>query len=85
MLKGKLENKRFKALPNGLTLRMKRGPNGWSVPYYDVRDIFADIQNSFRNNPEIMRINREQGYAKVNDMLIEEIANKIGGIYSVFK
>ncbi|OKP83239.1 hypothetical protein A3842_09615 [Paenibacillus sp. P3E] len=64
---------------------MKRRPNGWSVPYNDVRDIFADIQNSFRNNPEIMRIYREEGYAKVNDMLMEKIANKIGGIYSVFK
>ncbi|MGG3307534.1 hypothetical protein ABER23_08915, partial [Paenibacillus lautus] len=73
------------ALPNGVTFSMKRGSNGWSVPYNDIRDIFAETQNSFKNNPEIMQIYREEGYAKVNDMLMEAIANKIGGIYSVYK
>ncbi|GGG12237.1 hypothetical protein GCM10010912_65820 [Paenibacillus albidus] len=56
-------------LPNGIIISMKRGPNGWSVPCNDVKDIFADIQNSFRNNPEIMRIYREEEYAKVNDKI----------------
>ncbi|GAV13707.1 hypothetical protein [Paenibacillus sp. NAIST15-1] len=73
------------SLPNNVTFSMKRGSNGWSVSYNDIRDIFAETQNSFRNNPEIMKVYREEGYAKVNDMLMEDIANKIGGIYSVYK
>ncbi|WP_028593231.1 minor capsid protein [Paenibacillus assamensis] len=73
------------ALPSGVTFSMKRGPNGWNVPYYDVRDIFENVQSSFRNNPEIMRIYREEGYARVNDMLMEVISVQIGGIYNVYK
>ncbi|WP_156130291.1 hypothetical protein [Paenibacillus durus] len=67
---------------------MKRGTGGWSVPYNDIKDIYIDTidtQNSFRNNPEMMQILREEGYAKINDMLMEAIANKIGGKYSVYK
>jgi len=72
-------------LPNDVTFNMKRGPNGWNVPYSDVRDIFEDAQNSFRNNPEITQIYKNEGYAKINDMLMEGIADKIGGLYSVYK
>jgi hypothetical protein len=72
-------------LPNSITFSMKRGPDGWSVPYNEVRDIYANIQNSFRTNPDMMRIYKEEGFTKINDILMEEIAHTIGGIYSVFK
>ncbi|OAX47544.1 MULTISPECIES: hypothetical protein [unclassified Paenibacillus] len=72
-------------LPNGLTFSMKRGVTGWNVPYYDVEKIFKETMNLFRNDPKIMQLWKEGHSAKVNDMLMETIADKIGGIYNVYK
>ncbi|TQR41459.1 hypothetical protein [Paenibacillus popilliae] len=47
------------ALSNNVTFRYEKGSNGWSVSYNDIRDIFEETQNSFRNNQKKMKVYRE--------------------------
>ncbi len=69
--------------PNGKTMSMKRKADAWKVSLPDLPRIFQETEKKLRNDPDIVALYRAGKYEEVDDILMRQIASKIGGQYHV--
>jgi hypothetical protein len=70
--------------PNGTVYSMQRGINGWNK-VDDMYDLFKNAQEEVRNDPEAQLYFRSGNANAVWDLLFNNIAEKIGGQFNVFR
>nr|WP_144266491.1 hypothetical protein [Paenibacillus curdlanolyticus] len=71
--------------PNGATISMKRGAKGWTIDSRSAFDVLKDTQSIFRNDPEIQELYKAGKMDEINDILMREVARKIGGEYTALR
>ena len=68
--------------PNGTTLSMERGVNGWKVDSSKIQGIFDNVKDELRNDPKAKELFKNGKQDEVWDMMFMIIADKIGGKYT---
>ncbi|WP_138753063.1 hypothetical protein [Paenibacillus sinopodophylli] len=68
-------------LPNGTTLSVKRGAQGWKVRPEDVQILYRDTQKELSGDPDVKALYQSGKHDEVWDILSKRIVDKMGGEY----
>lgn len=72
-------------LPNGATLSMKRGPNGWNWGTMDTQIILNKAKQNVLTKPEYAELLRQRDQAALDMAWMKESAELMGGTFNVYK